>query len=202
MKDRNIELVAKKLLIDYVEGNILPKDFELAMSKMLDDFEIYLNDEIFFDFLLQADYRYISSQKNIFDKICDYLNKHEVKYNKDESLRQRYNKLLKVLPKYLEPTMEVCNYIESEIFAKEPTSLNKEQLNKWLKDKIRQMFPLTPLKGKAPKWLEKPSWPFEDGKPLHFIGQLLAENPEYKTYYYIFENPVTFRQKVIVQQDV
>lgn len=45
----------------------------------------------------------------------------------------------------------------------------KESLSRWLKEQISKAFVAL---GKWPEWIQSPEWPFADGKPMIFVGQI------------------------------
>lgn len=82
-----------------------------------------------------------------------------------------------------------------------------ESLKKWLHKKIPEVFVAL---GERPKWIQDARWPFFEGEPMIFVGQIdisvQGDNPALKmfhddTSFYVFINRTGVRvTEVIIQQ--
>ena len=59
-----------------------------------------------------------------------------------------------------------------KLFAEwESVTDSKVTLTKWLKQRLKQDFKCISDK---PKWVDDPEWPFYEGTPMVFVGQILS----------------------------
>ena len=84
---------------------------------------------------------------------------------------ETYLLLVKICNKYdADPSVS----IESEEFFKDLLSqysgpLAQESVEAWLEEQIQQLYISV---GARPKWIQGSEWPFANGKPMIFVGQI------------------------------
>jgi hypothetical protein len=73
-------------------------------------------------------------------------------------------------------TYAVCpsSSLESENFFRHLLTQYAEEadpanISQWLQEQITKYFIAV---GERPKWIQNPEWPFADGKPMIFVGQI------------------------------
>lgn len=79
-------------------------------------------------------------------------------------------------------------------------SQNDEAVVTWLNEKLAQNFVSI---GDRPHWIQNPQWPFVNGVPMIFVGQLEIKNPPRSVFhddttFYVFVNKGS--QPIVVMQ--
>lgn len=190
-----------KLLVDFMEDKISPKDFTDAFYQDT-DLQIILEEETeivkhtqtssLCHYIFEVNASEVESVLNAKEKIGLFLDKKEIAYSYSDKTEVTYDVFLSALPKWLN--------VEAEYFASilNNDTLSKAEKKEQIKAQAKKDF--RHLK-KPPKWLQDYSWPISNGKPLVFVGQLELDIEAFydKGAVYVFLNTGTGEIETIKQ---
>lgn len=79
----------------------------------------------------------------------------------------------------------------SDIIESVPEGLSKTQTVKYVKDRLKELFPWK----KRPFWIEMPEWPVSNGKPMEYI----SKKSDGDLFLYLFRDPETGEERIVKQ---
>ena len=100
--------------------------------------------------------------------------------------------LMSIQPSYI---LVEDEYFLNKIITQAPEGLKKSEKNKWIKNRIKEMFKYDV---KPPRWIQDPEWPIINGKPLVFKSQT-RQRIEDERVFYTFYDPDTLEETIITQ---
>lgn len=162
-----------EIIKSFVDGSLPPAEFErmlnndAALHTALEasfTLPAYINEPDLYTFLIGQQYANIESVFNVQVILSDFLKSQGVEHVPSKKYEELFNLLLKVQPKWLALPFDYLSALLERAPSQQPKALQA-----WLKETIASEFRC--LKS-APKWLQAPAWPIENGKPLVFVGQL------------------------------
>jgi len=161
-----------KLLVDFIEDKITPSDF---LNAFYDNAELQavLEEETdvvkhtkaasLAHYLYETNATNMGSVLNIKHAIKRYLDKKEIPYSYSDKADKSYNIFLTSLPRWLNaPSEHFSSILDND-------ALSDGEKKEHMKAQVKKDFIC--LK-KPPKWIQDYNWPFRNGKPLVFVGQL------------------------------
>jgi len=162
------------IIVKFVERKISIEDF-LESLYHDEELEKILSEDIKlspFTYLGETTYLYLLDQNintpggllNSLSVLEEFLEKKQVKFEKNNEAAKQYSLMLKVQPNWL----DIPDWYLKKILELSDNRTGKE-LEVFLREKIKHDFRYTK---KPPKWVQNPAWIIRDNKPLLFIGQL------------------------------
>ncbi|MDR0997322.1 MAG: hypothetical protein LBL69_06645 [Zoogloeaceae bacterium] len=192
---------AKEMIISFVEGRMLPAEFEQllfsqeALKKELanGDFDImpYADRGELYQFLIEKNYNSVTELWDIHDALSIFLHKNGIEFKASDLYEQQGKMLLKIQPSWVDMPGWYFSVLLDENREKSGKELELS-LRKAIKEKFKFM-------NKPPKWLQSPAWPIVDGHPMLFIAQIDLSKIRHDTAFaYLFHSDVA-GYKVIEQ---
>lgn len=169
-----------KILKDFVEGIITPKDFEKVLFEntklqelLLDDTlklqNTYIGNSTIFLYLVEQKIQSIGGRLNAQGAVQLFLTKKGISFKKYEKYSDDYGLILDSQPKYIDADLD---FIEKYILSAEANK-SKSELKKEIKNRFSALFK---YQTKPPKWIQNPNWIIKNNKPLFFLGQFEIKN--------------------------
>lgn len=161
------------LLKDFVSGKTPPQEFEaiLYADKDLESLlsitpplRPYAEADGLYLFLISTNYKSPGAVHNAQDALHQFLKTQGIDTPPPGKIQTLFDEQRKILPKWLLISDEQYDEIR-----KDANGLQGSALVAFMKDQIKKRFVCV---GKPPKWLQDAFWPFVDGRPLAFVGQL------------------------------
>lgn len=158
---------------NFVEGTVSARDFERAvltdpaLQRRLEDevqLPAFVDAPDLLAYLITQDFEDLGAVYTVQTVLSGVLDRHGVAHTVDARYENQFHLVLKAQPKWL--TLP-SGYVAA--FMQEHGSLGAKERLARLKERIAGDFRC--LKS-PPKWLQAPEWPFVDGAPLVFVGQL------------------------------
>lgn len=163
-----VRFVERKISVEEFLDNLYNNE---ELEKVLSE-NIQLNP---FTYLGETVYLYLLNQNlntsggllNSLSALEEFLEKKQVKFDKNNEAAKLYSLMLNVQPNWLNvPDGHMKRYIEMSGNKK------RKELETFLREKIKQDFRYVK---KPPQWVQNPTWIMKDDKPLMFIGQLALD---------------------------
>lgn len=167
----NISILFK----EYVEGKIKVEEFEQTIYKNVVQIENELtvaNEFKLYQSLIETDYSNYGEQLNICGYLQEFLSKNGIAFAATNKYNENFDLILDAFPKWIDSCCESEKYIREQLLSQIDPNLSKQKMKSWLKEKIKKWYPHM----KIPKWIQSPNWPFSNGKPMMFMGQVNLDN--------------------------
>ncbi len=150
-----------------------------------------LNDE----FCRGISYGSIPHRANVFGFFSRFLSKRfpDIRIREDYSIKNKLELYISSCPSYIDGpevwNSKIIDHIIDECSDSDAMKTKKEYVRK----RIIDVFHIE--KGKHPRWLQNPNWPFNDGKPMQYIKTQVIRKGEWLQH--VFEDPVSGKQRII-----
>lgn len=192
-----------EIIKNFVAGEISAAEFKKYLYSSVDIENFLSNDPALgannyvwpsvYQFLLREDLDRVGGAYNCQGALADFMDRNGYKYDRTDVYEKRFNLILNSQPKWLDVPDD---WIEKNILSRAEGRAGKV-LKEWVKAEILQAFKYVT---KPPSWLQSPSWPIRDGRPLVFLGQIKVDNYFHDTAsIYIFHDPSTNKTENVVQ---
>jgi len=161
-----------KLLVDFIEDRITPGEFlnefynDAELQAILEeetDIPKYTRAASLAHYIYEANASDLGSVMDIKGVIRWYLDKKEIPYTYSDKTDRNFKIYLSALPRWLNTPPEHFTSILDN------NALSDKEKKAQIKEQVERDFVC--LK-KPPQWIQDVDWPFRNGKPLVFVGQL------------------------------
>lgn len=119
----------------------------------------------------------------------------EIKLKKDETLGEKYDFMLDVLPSFIGGVEAEESGIFERLIAQVPEDLPKAKRKKLVKEMIKEAFHVSGIGSKHPKWMQEPEWPMKDGHPMRFVRTKKVVKGE--LFHHIFVDDETGEERIV-----
>lgn len=201
------EAVADKvidILRKFVAGELSPIPFEELLHAQADDFERFLEndphlersnyvDGSTFQYLLACSFSDAGGILDAQGAICDYFDRNEYEYQKDNTFSELYDLILSASPRWLDPSHR---YVQDQILVNAGARTGKE-LKSWLREELQKHYRCA---SKPPRWKQDASWPHGKDGPMVFLGQFNVNDYFHDTAsVFVFYDEVTRGTETLIQ---
>lgn len=188
-------------VVAFVEGRTSAQEFgrrllqdESLRGALTEEVAVppYTNAGTVLDYVLGQDLSRVVARVNVRDLLSRLLSAKGVPHRPDGSALEIYGLMLDAQPRWLDLSPE---YLEPLLEA--TAGIGRRERKAALKNALLARFRC--LKS-PPRWLQSPEWPFAEGRPMVFVGQLdMGPLAHDDAQVYVFADEATGEIRTIVQ---
>lgn len=182
-------------IIDFVEGRLSAKDFELLFHNNPKFKAVFDNDphlpstsyvgQSVYLYVLQENFNDPAEVLNVHGALIEFLTRNGIAHEPTNQYEEFHQILLSAQPKWLDVDTA---YMQSKIL---PAAGDRtgDDLKQWLQTRLLELFRYIE---QPPDWIQDPTWPIGEHGPLVFLGQLSINHYFHdEAAVYIFHDPNT-----------
>ena len=152
----------------------------------------YTNDGTALDYLLRHGLSSVAARVNAVDLLSRFLSAKGMPHEPDRSASKLHTLMLEAQPSWLDvPT----DYLEP--LLRDTEGLARRERRAALRTELLARFRCVKS---PPRWMQSPEWPFVEGRPTLFVGQLdLGTLAHDEAQVYVFVDEATWAFRTVVQ---